>query len=125
MNALVIKVLKYFAANPNPTDDVFHQWAESEGLDVHQAEAAAYMLATKTAQFFTEGRSVQKGTTPDKVDPEELKMGIEVEKEHMTSCLKVVTKIALDHLAELPNYYTLLKKMEEDAGVEQESRLDY
>lgn len=118
MNALVIQVLKFFASNPNPTDDVFHKWAESNGFDVHEAEAAAYMLATKTAQFFTEGRSVEKGMTPAKADPEQLKMGIEVEKEHMTSCLKVVTKIALDHLAEIPDYYTRLDKMESEAGVE-------
>ena len=40
-------------------------------------------------------------------DPEELKKGIEVEKEH-TDDPKVAMKIALDHLDEDPKYYTKL-----------------
>lgn len=42
----------------------------------------------------------------------QLTMGIEVEKEH-TSHEDVAKEIALDHLREKPNYYTLLKKVEE------------
>jgi hypothetical protein len=45
------------------------------------------------------------------VDPEQLKMGIEVEKEHTTNS-EVARLIALAHLDELPDYYTRLKKME-------------
>jgi hypothetical protein len=41
----------------------------------------------------------------------QLKMGMKVEKEHTTDS-KVAKKIALDHLAELPDYYTRLKKVE-------------
>jgi hypothetical protein len=41
----------------------------------------------------------------------QLKMGINVEKEHTTSS-KTAREIALDHLAELPDYYTRLKKVE-------------
>lgn len=41
----------------------------------------------------------------------ELKMGMEVEKEH-TKHEKVAKEIALDHLRELPDYYTRLRKME-------------
>ena len=41
----------------------------------------------------------------------QLKMGIKVEKEH-TSNDKIAREIALDHLGELPDYYTRLKKME-------------
>jgi hypothetical protein len=43
------------------------------------------------------------------VDPDELEMGIEVEKEH-TEDLEERKKIALDHLREDPHYYTKLKK---------------
>jgi GH24 family phage-related lysozyme (muramidase) len=39
----------------------------------------------------------------------QLEMGIEVEKEHTTDSDKA-RKIALDHLDEVPDYYTLLKK---------------
>lgn len=47
------------------------------------------------------------------VDPKELAMGIKVEYEH-TSNREASKKIALAHLLELPDYYTRLKKMEEE-----------
>ena len=48
------------------------------------------------------------------VDREELKRGIQVEKEHTTDN-KTATRIALDHLSEDPKYYTKLDK----AGLEE------
>lgn len=57
-----------------------------------------------------------------KVDLEQFRMGLEVESEHDdNSKLDVVKskldlgKIALAHLNEIPDYYTKLKKMEEEA----------
>lgn len=56
-----------------------------------------------------------------KVDPEQLKMGIKVEKEHDgkfgkdTDVVKSdedIVKIAVAHLREDPKYYTKLKKIE-------------
>lgn len=44
-------------------------------------------------------------------DPEQLKMGVSIEKEHTNSTL-VAKLIAKDHLTEDPKYYTKLKKME-------------
>lgn len=44
---------------------------------------------------------------------DQLEKGIEVEKEH-TSSEKVAREIALDHLMELPDYYTRLAKVEND-----------
>jgi len=41
----------------------------------------------------------------------QLKMGVKVEKEHTTS-KEMARKIALQHLAEIPDYYTRLKKVE-------------
>ena len=43
----------------------------------------------------------------------ELKMGIEVEYEH-TDDKDIATEIAMDHLMELPDYYTKLKHIEEE-----------
>ena len=43
------------------------------------------------------------------VDAEQLRIGIEVEKEH-TDDEEVAEKIARDHLQEDPHYYTKLKK---------------
>ena len=50
----------------------------------------------------------------DDVDPNELAMGIKVEKEH-TADPAIAEKIARDHLAEFPDYYTRLTKMEAEA----------
>jgi hypothetical protein len=52
---------------------------------------------------------------PDsKFDENELKTGIEIEHEH-TDDSEIAKKIAKDHLSEIPDYYTRLKKMEDDA----------
>lgn len=48
-----------------------------------------------------------------KVIKKQLKHGIKVEMEHTTD-KKVAEEIALDHLAELPDYYTRLKKVEKE-----------
>ncbi len=53
---------------------------------------------------------------PNQINPDELRMGIKVELEH-TDDLDKAKKIALDHLAENPFYYTALKL----AGVESPS----
>lgn len=44
---------------------------------------------------------------------DELALGILVELEHTTS-KEAAEEIALDHLSELPDYYSKLKKMEND-----------
>lgn len=54
-------------------------------------------------------------TDESSVDKNELKMGIEVEKEHGTR-IDVRKQIALAHLKEIPDYYTRLKKMEQEAN---------
>jgi len=59
------------------------------------------------------GVGKHKGVPDEKFDPKELEMGIDVEKEH-TDNPAIAKEIAKDHLAELPDYYTRLKKMEED-----------
>ena len=56
------------------------------------------------------------------VDAKQLKLGIEVEKEH-SKVLKgdkaKIRQVAKDHLKEVPDYYTRLKKMEKEAGVKE------
>jgi hypothetical protein len=51
----------------------------------------------------------------DPFEPNELKMGIEVEMEH-TDDSNVAEQIARDHLAENPTYYTDLKNCETQIG---------
>lgn len=58
------------------------------------------------------------GKLPAEYDPEQIKMGIDVEKEHTDNPM-VSVEIATDHLEEIPDYYTRLDKMEKDAKAEQ------
>ncbi len=67
----------------------------------------------------------QLGIDWNKFDIEQFRMGLEVELEHGTidpvtnitnDDLTMTAKIALAHLKEIPDYYTRLKKMEEEAG---------
>lgn len=50
-------------------------------------------------------------TTDSHYNPHELAMGIEVEQEH-TGDKRTAKNIAKDHLSDLPDYYSKLKKME-------------
>lgn len=63
------------------------------------------------SDFFNEGLSAEAGIGPPDVDPFQLGKGIRVEMEH-TSDEAVAAKIALDHLAEFPDYYDALERME-------------
>lgn len=66
---------------------------------------------------FDLGRS--QGMAPGEFDPEELAAGIFVEMEHVgKENVLVAMLIAMDHLAEIPDYYTRLMRMEHEAGVE-------
>jgi len=73
--------------------------------------------------FWNAGLSHEKGFTAEDADPEELSKGIIVEMEHTTD-KKISEKIALDHLAEIPDYYTRLAKMEADAGVDVDEKME-
>jgi len=102
-------IFDFFSQNPQPSDDDFHGFAEAQGYDVHAAEAAAYALAGKYIQFLRGGKS--QGMDMSQVDENELNMGLEVEAEHSED-MTTRKKIALDHLAEIPDYYTRLAEME-------------
>jgi len=60
----------------------------------------------KNKGILTEAKG--KDLHPNQIHPQELRMGIQVEMEH-TDDLEKAKKIALDHLAENPFYYTQLK----------------
>jgi hypothetical protein len=111
-NKKLIDVAMFLKENPNPEDEELHKWAESKGYNVPEVEDAVYELATKYVQFWSGGKSNAEGMTSDKADPKELEMGIEVESEHSDD-LFTRKKIAMDHLAEYPDYYTRLKKVED------------
>jgi hypothetical protein len=60
------------------------------------------------------------GVTVAKIN-KELEMGIEVELEH-TKSRKIAKEIAMDHLTEIPDYYTRLKKMEKEGEAKWKKR---
>jgi hypothetical protein len=57
-----------------------------------------------------------KGKSPKDFDPKQIAMGVKVELEH-TGDRDMAREIAMDHLAEIPDYYTRLLRMESRAKV--------
>ena len=79
--------------------------ADFDSADVSDIEK------TEDASELYEGkkkREPKKELHPNQIHPQELRMGIKVELEH-TDDIDKAKKIALDHLAENPFYYTALK----------------
>ena len=78
--------------------------------------------------FLTNGMANKKKITEANVDPEQLKMGIEVEAEHSGNASplarKIAERIALDHLAEIKDYYTRLHEMEKAAKNKENEIID-
>jgi len=105
------EVISFLKDNPNPTDADLHKWAEDNKYDVHAVETEIYTLATKFVSIFFNGRADKTGFVEEDADVEELKKGITVEMEH-TPDEDVSRIIALDHLAELPDYYTKLETID-------------
>ena len=104
-------ILEFFKNNPLPSDDEVHSFAVEKGIDPHKFEEYLYMIL---GSFLGAGKSKE---FTGSYDQRQLDMGIKVEMEHTTDPL-LSEKIAKDHLAEIPDYYTRLEKMEKSAGVE-------
>lgn len=102
-------IAKLFTEHPNPDDSDIHSLANKLQIDPHEFEEVIYELLTGLLK----GVGKHKDVPIDKYDPKEIKMGIEVEQEH-TDSKAIALQIAKDHLAELPDYYTRLAKMEEE-----------
>jgi hypothetical protein len=103
-------IAKLFTEHPNPDDSDVHALADKLQIDPHEFEEVIYKLLTG----FLKGVGKHKEVPIDKFNPEEIKMGIEVEQEH-TDSKAIALQIAKDHLSEIPDYYTRLKKMEDQA----------
>jgi len=70
-----------------------------------------------------------RGKKPSDFDAGELASGIKVEQEHLVGdgyskqeADDIAREIAMDHLTEIPDYYTRLDKMESEAGVKHASQ---
>ena len=113
MDKAEMAILDFLKKNPSPKDELIHKLGEKMGMEPDDFEAKVYAIL---GSFIGYGRAKEKGVEEKDVDKKELKMGIKVEMEH-TNNPTLSKRIALDHLAEISDYYTRLKKMEEDAGV--------
>ena len=102
-------IIDFFAQNPNPDDEAYHEFAEQQGFDVHSAEQIAYALAGKYVMLLRGGKSLDADMSS--VDPQQLEMGMQVESEH-TDDPATQKKISFDHLVEMPDYYSKLQQME-------------
>lgn len=104
---IVMKIMDFFRDNPSPADKDIHEFADREKMNPHEFEEHVYKIL---GNFLGYGRSKDfKGT----YDPKQIEMGIKVEMEH-TSCPLIAERITKDHLAESPDYYTRLLKMEKE-----------
>jgi len=110
MDDLEIQILEWFAENPYPEDKKVHAFAEELKVEDHEFERHIYAILSS---IVSEGKS-SKGKK--EYDEKELKMGMKVEMEH-TTFPAIARKISKDHLAEIPDYYTRLAKMEKEAGI--------
>ena len=82
-------------------------------IDIPPSVDTPEVTIMKEAFGLEGGRS--QGHTPDEFDPAEVKLGLEMEREH-TDDEGVATGLVMDHLIEFPDYYSQLKQFE--AGLE-------
>jgi hypothetical protein len=86
----------------------FHGLADELGIEPSVLEEKTYALLQS---FFSQGRYMKEGQEKN-FDPDEISMGDKVELEHTDNPV-IARRIALDHLTELPDYYTRLKDAEQ------------
>lgn len=108
---ILTTIMDFFADNPAPPDDEVHDLGEKLGLDPDDFEEKIYFIL---GSLLGTGKAKKKKFTEKDADSKELEMGIKVEMEH-TSNKAISKRIALDHLAEFPDYYSRLLKMEKQA----------
>ena len=121
-------------------DNKAHHWNKSAAL--HKALRSVPGLKERAITRDNLIEELVRRLLSEGFDPKELKMGIEVEKEHGdhdkstdvfkgsdAKSRKGFEKIAKAHLKEIPDYYTRLKKMEREGkkahGIKEASLSDF
>jgi hypothetical protein len=103
--------LRNFLSSGPKDDDAVHAYAEKLGINPHEFEGKIYNIAFKALS----GAYLKHADDDDsQFDADQLKRGIEVEKEH-TDDEAIAKTIAKAHLSEFPDYYTRLADMEDQA----------
>jgi len=104
---LKIEVVKFMQTHKAPVnDEEFHALAGKLGVEPDKLESIAYGLLTS---FFNSGNAKKKKLNIKDIDEAELRKGIKVEMEHTNEPI-IAARVALDHLAETPKYYSILLK---------------
>ncbi len=100
-------IMDMFTLYPEVTDDMIQKLASNLNMEEPALENEIYAILSA---FLNKGKFNENPNIP--IDPEQLRMGIQVEMEH-TDCPLIAERIAKSHLVELPTYYTHLKEMED------------
>lgn len=101
---LRVKIIKRFNEDKRVTLKELEQFAKKNQVSVE----TLYMMIFDILNEFLYRRKEKSN-----IDDNELKKGIKHELEHTTN--KELAKIiAIDHLKQIPNYYTLLSKFDKD-----------
>lgn len=96
--------------HPHPEESELLDFCDKLNISPSEFGTALYSVLTDYMHAVGKHRDV-----PDEnYDPDQLKMGMEIELEH-TNDYALSKEIAKDHLAEIPDYYTRLKDMEDTA----------
>jgi len=104
-------LIEMFASNKKIKDEEdFHAMAENIGWEPSALEEKSYAIIQS---FFSQGKFMKDGQGK-KFDSNEVEMGKKVELEHTNNPV-IALRITLDHLTEIPDYYTRLAKMEKEA----------
>ena len=101
------KVIDYFTTHKQVTEEMVHEELSKElGLPHEVTESLIYSILS---DFMSKGKWNQDPNIP--INQDQLMAGINVEMEHTSDPL-IAERIARDHLAEIPDYYTRLAMME-------------
>jgi len=126
------ELVEFLKDNPNPEDELVHEWAEENGYEVDEIESLLYELATDYVESNDpDSEDLIPGGKADDVPDEDLPMeqllkGIKVEMEH-TDDPDVAKEIASDHIEEFPDgdYYDALAEMEDELKSKKGGREDW
>ena len=114
-------VMEFLKNNPFPTFDQLESYCQQGGLDIATMMTSVLALATLMVQFLSQGKLVESGMTYDQLDQQQLQAGEQVEAEHC-SIPQLQRKIAGDHLAEHPEYYTYIEQAEQVMDEEEQGK---
>jgi hypothetical protein len=107
-------IIDFFINSPNAGYRELSKFVKDKGIDYYDMDHALTMLAGSFVGFLYGGLFMNSDMGVGDIDSEQLSRGIEVEREHTDNSL-IARRIALDHLIEIPDYYSRLDKMESEA----------